>query len=38
MQIAEPNGAGNSRHVSQLTIYENSIITVASHARFRGCA
>jgi hypothetical protein len=38
MEIAEPSDAGNSRHASQLNVYENSIGTIAGHARFRGCA
>jgi hypothetical protein len=31
----EPDAAGNSRHASQLTDYENSNIIIAGHARFR---
>ena len=38
LKKAQPSGAGNSRHASQLNVYENSIIPVAGHARFRGCA
>ena len=30
-----PYPAGNSRHASQLTVYENSNIIIAGHARFR---
>jgi len=34
-EIAEPDASGNSRHASQLTVYEYSNITIAGHARFR---
>jgi hypothetical protein len=34
--IAEPCAAGNSRHASQLTVYESSNIVIAGYARFRG--
>jgi hypothetical protein len=38
IKSSEPSDAGNNRRASQTTIYENSRITIAGHARFRGCA